>query len=170
MTINLSVGNDIVRLHANKSNSDHASLNAGVIIKELERNYNELVNKPSINNVELVGNKTSADLGLNIIHTDTTANWNAQRDFVSEYGHVYVYSDYQIINDVPVPGLKVGDGSSYLIDMPFTGAAESEQLVNHMNDETMHITDEERDFWNNKVTCFISNGDNENVVFTKDNV
>lgn len=66
MKINLAVEDDILQLHANQSSSDHASLNAGVIIKELERNYNELVNKPSINNVELNGDKTLSDLGIEI--------------------------------------------------------------------------------------------------------
>ena len=103
------------------------------------------------------------------IHTDTTANWNAQRDFVAENGHVYVYSDYQTIDGVPVPGFKVGDGSSYLIDMPFAGASDRASLEEHINDNVRHITAEEREFWNNKVTCFISSGDNETVVFTKNN-
>lgn len=132
--------------------------------------YNDVNNKPSINGIALVGDKTSSDLGIDLVHTDTTANWNAQRDLVAARGHIYVYSDYQTLDGVPVPGLKVGDGSSYLIDMPFVGAREKALLEDHINDNVRHITAEEREFWNNKVTCFISSVDDENIVFTKHNV
>ena len=44
----------------NKHDLDVVSANVG--------NYNTLINKPKINGVTLVGNKTSEELGLNLVH------------------------------------------------------------------------------------------------------
>lgn len=45
--------------------ADDSDLHAGQpVVTQIEKNYEELDNKPSINNVELVGNKTFEDLGL----------------------------------------------------------------------------------------------------------
>lgn len=108
--------------------------------------YNSLINKP--------------------IHYDTTANWNSQIDLIGKENHLYIYSDYKIVNGVPVPAMKVGDGKAYLVDIPFLDG-NGTQFEDHIQDTNVHIQDGERIFWNNKVTCFISQGDNETVVFTK---
>lgn len=103
------------------------------------------------------------------VYVNTTAGWNAQPQLVGLANRVYVYSDYISGDGLPVPGMKIGDGSAYLIDLPFV-AGNNTALAAHISDTTAHITESERLFWNNKVTCFISNGDEETVVFTKDNV
>lgn len=100
------------------------------------------------------------------LHIDTTANWNAQADLIGKAGHIYVYSDYEVINGVAVPAFKVGDGLAYLIDTPFADGNMS-TINDHIQNGEIHITEEERLFWNNKVTCFLSQGDDETVVFTK---
>lgn len=102
-----------------------------------------------------------------IVHTDTTAHWNAQRMLIAEKGHIYVYSDYLQVEDETLPGIKVGDGTSYLIDLPFV-SGDITVLSDHINNKVVHIRSEEREFWNNKVTCFISAVDAENLVFTKE--
>lgn len=146
------------------------TVNAGGINPQ-DLNYNLLDNKPSINGVTLIGNKTSEDLNItsDVVHSDTTANWNAQTDLVSRAGHIYVYTDYIVMDDVPVAGMKIGDGNAYLIDIPFV-SGNTADLYDHINDRTVHITNEERLFWNNKVTCFLSQGEEETVVFTKENI
>lgn len=57
---------------------------------------------------------------------------------------MYVYSDYktEIIDGERVsrPGIKVGDGTSYLIDMPFFQC----------------VTQSEVNFWNNKVNAYMA--------------
>ena len=138
------------------------------------------------NDLEFEGVSGSEDIGLDIdqvfrtpftgrIFYDTTDHWNAQRDLITEKGALYVYSDYNIaVNEegetVKVPAIKIGDGLAYLIDMPFTDAAFTQEMNDHIKNRVVHITDEERDFWNNKVTCFISQQNTETVVFTKENV
>ena len=100
-----------------------------------------------------------------IVHIDTTAHWNAQSQLIAESGHVYVYLDYTIIDDEPIPAIKVGDGTSYLIDMPFV-AGNDELWNEHINNTVIHVTAADKVFWNNKVTCFLSAVDAENLVFT----
>lgn len=115
-----------------------------------------------------INNQTDLIEKIDILHIDTTENWNAQRDLIGKAGHIYVYSDYEIVNNVPVPAFKVGDGLAYLIDTPFVDGNMS-KIDAHIQNDEIHITDGERLFWNNKVTCFLSSGDNETVVFTKEN-
>lgn len=104
--------------------------------------------------------------GVDIVRFDTTANWNAQRSLIAAEGVVYVYTDYERIDQVDIPAIKVGDGTSYLIDMPFVSGNKT-ALQNHIEDTNIHVTAEERLFWNNKVTCFLSSGQEETLVFTK---
>ena len=54
-----------------------------------------------------------------------------------------------------VPGIKIGDGSAYVVDLPF-----------------VNITSEQVNFWNNKVNCYLETeltdeGNNETLVFTR---
>lgn len=57
------------------------------------------------------------------IHYDTTENWNANPLIIGERSHIYIYSDYSSIEKdgetVYIPAIKIGDGTSYLTDMPF---------------------------------------------------
>ncbi|MDD6561361.1 MAG: hypothetical protein PUF17_10430 [Lactimicrobium massiliense] len=101
------------------------------------------------------------------IHVDTSEHWNAQRDLIAKKNHLYVYTDYVTEDGVKIAGIKVGDGKAYLIDTPFI-VGNTSLLEKHINDKIAHITKEERDFWNNKVTCFLSAGDAETIVFTKE--
>ena len=131
--------------------------------------YEKLRNKPSINDVELVGNKTTSD--LNIILRGTTEYWNSAPQLISTLNTVYIYTDYQVIDNgdgtvTIIPGIKVGDGTSYLIDMPFVASGDSETLDNHIKNETVHITQAEREFWNNKWRGYLNPADTENLVFT----
>lgn len=103
------------------------------------------------------------------IFVDTTANWDAQRDLIAKKDCIYVYSDYQTIDGVNIPAIKVGDGTTYLIDLPFVMGNDM-TLNDHINDTNVHIQPGEREFWNNKVTCFLSASNEEIIVFTKENI
>ena len=100
------------------------------------------------------------------IHVDTTANWNSQIDLVAKKNNIYIYSDY-VTGDTDLPGMKVGDGTTYLIDLPFL-AGNSDILTQHMLDNVIHVSQADRDFWNNKVTCYISSEDPDTLVFSYD--
>lgn len=53
------------------------------------------------------------------VEYDTTARWNAQPDLVSERGIIYVYSDARTVLNQSAPRVKIGDGSSLLINLAF---------------------------------------------------
>ena len=94
----------------------------------------------------------------------TTETWNSQPQLMSKKGFIYIYSDYKKTADnKDVAGMKCGDGTSYLIDMPFTDAI----LYEHMNDLVSHVTQEEKNFWNNKVRCYVvDDGISKELIFT----
>ena len=107
-----------------------------------------------------------------MVLVDTTANWAAQSGRESEFGKIYVYTDYRQYEDESgnvhdVPGFKIGDGKAYLIDLPFA-ESNDDVLLAHIGDTNVHITQKERTVWNNKVRVFVSAADSENMVFTTD--
>lgn len=58
-----------------------------------------------------------------LLKTDTTANWEkAANSFIPKEGEVCIYSDrIQLEDGTYVPGIKVGDGSSYIHELEFMG-------------------------------------------------
>ena len=91
----------------------------------------------------------------------TTATWNSKPTLVSERGYMYVYSDWkQNEQQQNIAGFKFGDGLAYVIDLPFV----DDQLWTHINNNVIHVTQQEREFWNNKVS--IRDVQNENLIFT----
>ena len=134
--------------------------------------YNRLKNKPSINSVTLEGALSAEDLGLGRVYYDTTANWNLNPGLMSERGVVYIYSDYEYLEDevgnrTPIAGLRIGDGSSYLIDLPFVSSLTTRMLIAHIANQTAHISEAEREFWNNKVSAFLDPQDAEALILSK---
>lgn len=133
--------------------------------------YNALTNKPSINGVTLSGNMSTQD--LQIVSENTTAGWNSNPKYLPKKGEICIYTDYMTIqddmgNDVTYPGIKIGDGNSYLIDMPFVGDDTRylllRRLQEHENDAVVHVTQQDRDFWDNKLNCDV-NG--ETLILTR---
>ena len=83
-------------------------------------NNDEFVIEPQQTNlleIELLG--SFAGIGSDNIHVDTTAGWEAQPALVAKLGHLYVYSDYAEKDGVDIPAVKVGDGVSLVVDLPF---------------------------------------------------
>lgn len=133
--------------------------------------YNSIINKPSINGVELSGNLTSQDLF--IVSENTTAGWNSMPQYLPKAGEICIYTDYTTIRDdmgntIVYPGIKIGDGNSYLIDMPFVGAEIRHEVLQslreHERNTTIHITQAEREFWNNKLNYDVSS---EELILTR---
>jgi hypothetical protein len=97
------------------------------------------------------------------IYYGTTEYWNQQPQLLATKGKVYVYSDHiKNTQGQNIPGVKVGDGTSYLIDMPFTDSEYAEHILNSI----VHITQEDRDAWNNKVRCYIEPKNSQHLIFT----
>lgn len=90
---------------------------------------------------------------------DTTVNWNNATGFVPLAGEVIVYEDYRHMTkeingesvEVPIPGFKIGDGQTFVQDLPFTDEALRIELLEHINNVDIHVSLEEKSFWNNKI-------------------
>lgn len=101
-----------------------------------------------------------------IVHINTTEYWNSKEHFVGQKGHIYVYTDHGIVDGQYIPAVKIGDGQAYLIDNPFV-SSNQELLMSHIENHTIHISPEERTFWNNKVRCDETTVSGETLTFTK---
>ena len=95
---------------------------------------------------------------------DTTAGWASKPTLQSEVGYIYIYSDYKTVDGNNVPGIKIGDGNAYLIDLEFI----DEVYARHIEDNVIHVSQSDRDFWDNKVTCYIDPEKNNKLVFSKE--
>ena len=94
---------------------------------------------------------------------DTTENWNNARGFIPLAGEVIVYNDYQIKTyeveeygeivkkTVLIPNIKIGDGGAYVQDLPFVNEDMRDKLMEHINNQEIHVTLHEKAFWNNKI-------------------
>ena len=89
------------------------------------------------------------DIKGNTVLCDTTENWATRGLAESVEGLIYVWTDYQVVDGVNVPGVKIGTGNAYIIDLPFIDA----KYAQHITDTIIHISQQERVFWNNKVTA-----------------
>lgn len=156
----------------NKSVDDILNVSFGELQPLTENDYNKLVNKPTINSIILEGALSAKDLGLGQVYYDTKANWDAQSTLIAEEAVVYIYSDYMIIEDgagnqTPVAGIKIGDGTSYLIDLPYISDAATYLITMHVSNTGIHVTQAEKEFWNNKVSAYINHTDAECLEISK---
>lgn len=154
---NRSVIQDFIREYNNSQESrqliKELILDAVSDLQAEVNNLKELIKSIKVNNLAF--------------KVDTKENWDAQRDLVSDANTVYFYRNFKTIqldNNTfqNIPGIKLGDGSAFLIDLPFI--SDPTPFWDHINDQVRHITDAERMYWNDKVGC---EAGNENLIFYK---
>lgn len=105
---------------------------------------------------------------INNIRYKTTAEWDENLTLISSAGVIYIYSDH-ITKEIDgqtvvIPGLKVGDGTSYLIDLPFIDDGIAADFTEHILNNIIHVTPEDRDFWNNKVSASVVLNDEDYIL------
>jgi len=111
---------------------------------------------------------------VKIPNSNTTEFWNAHATMVPKKDEFIIYTDgSSYVNEkgetVFVPLVKLGNGVSYLGLLPFLGEDVSRRLTAHINDEVRHITAEEREKWNKKLTVKGATGIvGSKVIFTQD--
>ena len=110
----------------------------------------------------------SGAVGTVKIYRASTADWDSQTQLVSEEDAIYIYTDHDTYGGDDLPAIKIGDGTSFLIDMPFITDHTSE-LLNHIADSDIHVTIQEKTFWNNKVSCDESRISADNLLIFKTN-
>lgn len=85
----------------------------------------------------------------------TTDFWDSCRGYIPNRGQIIVYSDHATIErngqQVKVPGIKIGSGNGYIQDLPFVGDEIVNELMLHINNNNIHVTPEEKAYWNNKL-------------------
>ena len=102
-------------------------------------------------------------------YSGTTAEWSAKTSLVSEKDVLYIYTDHTTTtvngDTINIPGIKIGDGQAYVVDLPFV-AVDEPTFAAHVNDNVRHVTQAEREFWNNKERSFIDPNNTETLVLT----
>ena len=105
----------------------------------------------------------------NII-SGTTEYWNDKPQLIPKKDTIIIYTDYQSKeeegNIINIPGIKIADGSAFLIDQPFVDEDIRKVVSSHINNSDIHITPQEREFWNNKVRCYLDTLEQDNIIFT----
>jgi hypothetical protein len=160
---NLDVNvNSTQSLNSNVNSNQHLDVSANTTVP-----LNASFNVPQSFTVELATDQIlNADFGFGggecKVLYNTTAFWNDRPELKSKKGYLYIYSDWKKnAQEQNIAGIKVGDGNAYLIDLPFI-----EQIfADHIEDVIRHITQEEREFWNNKVRCYVAENNIE-LIFT----
>lgn len=88
------------------------------------------------------------------IKTGTSEYWDSQ-SYIPPAGEIIVYTDKSSKEvdgeTVYIPGLKIGSGNAYVQDLAFVDERVSDMLSDHINDMIAHVTQAERNRWNNKL-------------------
>lgn len=95
----------------------------------------------------------------------STLEWAQDKTRIAQKGVIYVYSDYVKASDgaggtVDVPGFKVGDGTSYLIDMPFAQGEVNAEVIAHIENQKIHVSDDDRKRWDQREISIEISGEN----------
>lgn len=97
------------------------------------------------------------------IKHDTTEHWNNATGFIPMPGELIVYDDYEtktyeveeygetVTKTVNIPNVKVGTGNAYVQDLAFIADDIRDIVMQHIRDHDIHVTLQEKIFWNNKV-------------------
>lgn len=123
------LGNAYITLDAQQTTISKAFEDVAVEVSNIK---NDLATKANIN----------PDVATIEFHT--TEEWKAFNSTISTKNKFYIYTDHRENS----PGVKVGDGTAYVGDLPFIDT----QLDVHMADTVSHITAEERNKWNTAIT------------------
>ena len=88
----------------------------------------------------------------------TTAYFEGVKTTVPPKGQLVIFSDLRSIeitnsdsskSTITSAGIKVGDGIKTIEQLPFIDWF----YWDHINDKNIHVTSEQKKFWNNKITC-----------------
>lgn len=102
------------------------------------------------------------------VEVKTTEQWNQKVDYIPSKGQLIVYSDYASSDGIDVPNFKIADGLAYVVDLPFVNQDVRDLLASHIENSSIHVTNSEKEFWNNKVRVIESIAQNEILALTKE--
>lgn len=107
--------------------------------------------------------------------SDFKSNWDAiQYRFIPADGEIIVYKDFKVTlvhndstgEDEPTytPAIKIGNGMDYLGDLKYLSQDEMESLNSHLANTEIHVTREDKEFWNNKLNYDL---DESRLIFNR---
>ena len=73
---------------------------------------------------------------------------NGAGDPISNRGIIYIYASDTAGQP---PKMKVGDGTSYIKDLPFITDDLQDQIDQHINNSNIHVSPQDRAVWDNKL-------------------
>ena len=93
------------------------------------------------------------------VKRDTTENWNNALGFIPLQGEIIVYEDFdsyeveeygQTVTKY-IPNIKIGTGNAYVQDLAFVDDKTRSLLMEHISNQDIHVTLQDKTFWNNKI-------------------
>lgn len=103
---------------------------------------------------------------------DTKANWNTAAGFIPLRGEVIIYEDFAqyeveeygetVVRNIP--NIKIGDGTTPVQDLPFVDKDLRDRLMEHINNQDIHVTLGDKARWDNKVNI------DDSKEYTEDSV
>ena len=94
---------------------------------------------------------------------DITENWDNATGFIPKNGELIIYDDFEVKTytveengesverTVLVPNIKIGTGNAFVQDLPFVDEVTRDRLLDHIYNNDIHVTVEDKQFWNNKI-------------------
>ena len=102
----------------------------------------------------------------------TTAYWQDHISYIPKIGEIVVYTDHSSYEEnnetVYVPGVKIGDGNAYGIDLPFIDDAIARTILAHTTNSEIHVTASDKASWNNKLCLHENPVVNNNLYLFND--
>ena len=96
---------------------------------------------------------------------DIEINWDLVGNiFIPLAGEIIIYSPD---SSHDFSRIKIGDGSTNIASLPFVNEDLETELNNHITNTSQHITDVEREQWNDKINCSYQANDHM-LVLTHD--
>lgn len=99
---------------------------------------------------------------------DTTENWNSAIGMIPLSGEIIIYNDYDYVKKiidgqiryVNLPAIKIGDGQTYVQDLPFVNEVLRDKILEHIENPDIHVTYAEKMAWWNKLNV----DDNSEII------
>ena len=71
---------------------------------------------------EAIGKLEKGQENTSKTYSNSSAGWAAQPTLISELNAVYIYTDFDSADDRHIPAMKIGDGVTRVVDLPFSAA------------------------------------------------
>jgi len=107
-----------LQIHLRDANVSRFNIN---IPFAASNDYNTLSGLPYLNGVVIRGHLTSEDLHIPEEKVNTKEFWDTQTTYKPSLGEIVVYTNRTTIDNVVYAGIKIGDGTTFLADLPFFG-------------------------------------------------